>query len=551
MSSIIRSRLVKALPLMLALLSPAHALQVGADNAGAIPDNDPLGRALNFQVSGLTENVRTVELELALSHGAVGDLDVELTAPNGVARLLIFGGTGQQKGNAQGSRRDLNGTYRFSDAVSGDWWFAATDASAPGALTSGAYRTISRGNGFSFHGGCATHLDAAFGELTPAQANGSWTLHVRDLGAGETGAVASARLFINETNVPVALFASGFEAASAVPATRQVVANHCFKAPSDINGDGLTDAVSYDRGGVFTVTLNPGPGISSSTSFVAIDAGYCFFALDLDFDGDAVSDLARWCEGGANVPASFWLALSTRPGSAMRQIQLGMGSGAEDRDNPVVVGDYDGDGRDDLAVFNQPGQFQPPDTIWLVVRYSATGELRAFPVAFGARGSSTVTAGSDLNGDGIADLVLRQLGSTPPPESRFVILFGPDFTAQRVVDHAHHVVSGFAAGPRVLGSNALTVMSAESGSWQWWSRDLDSFATELQTFGPDAEWVRPAVGDFDGDALLDLAYVDARSIPTTLTYQGTTGVVGVLQNALSNPAAPSTLFPSWRIGWIE
>ncbi|HRF53149.1 MAG TPA: FG-GAP-like repeat-containing protein, partial [Aquimonas sp.] len=455
MSSIIRSRLVKALPLMLALLSPAHALQVGAGNAGAIPDNDPLGRALNFQVSGLTEDVRTVELELALSHGAVGDLDVELTAPNGVARLLIFGGTGQQKGNAQGSRRDLNGTYRFSDAVSGDWWFAATDASAPGALTSGAYRTISRGNGFSFHGGCATHLNAAFGELTPAQANGSWTLHVRDLGAGETGAVASARLFINETNVPVALFASGFEAASAVPATRQVVANHCFKAPSDINGDGLTDAVSYDRGGVFTVTLNPGPGISSSTSSVAIDAGYCFFALDLDFDGDAVSDLARWCEGGANVPASFWLALSTRPGSAMRQIQLGMGSGAEDRDNPVVVGDYDGDGRDDLAVFNQPGQFQPPDTIWLVVRYSATGELRAFPVAFGARGSSTVTAGSDLNGDGIADLVLRQLGSTPPPESRFVILFGPDFTAQRVVDHAHHVVSGFAAGPRVLGSNAL------------------------------------------------------------------------------------------------
>ncbi|HRD73951.1 MAG TPA: FG-GAP-like repeat-containing protein [Aquimonas sp.] len=551
MSSIIRSRLVKALPLMLALLSPAHALQVGAGNAGAIPDNDPLGRALNFQVSGLTEDVRTVELELALSHGAVGDLDVELTAPNGVARLLIFGGTGQQKGNAQGSRRDLNGTYRFSDAVSGDWWFAATDASAPGALTSGAYRTISRGNGFSFHGGCATHLNAAFGELTPAQANGSWTLHVRDLGAGETGAVASARLFINETNVPVALFASGFEAASAVPATRQVVANHCFKAPSDINGDGLTDAVSYDRGGVFTVTLNPGPGISSSTSSVAIDAGYCFFALDLDFDGDAVSDLARWCEGGANVPASFWLALSTRPGSAMRQIQLGMGSGAEDRDNPVVVGDYDGDGRDDLAVFNQPGQFQPPDTIWLVVRYSATGELRAFPVAFGARGSSTVTAGSDLNGDGIADLVLRQLGSTPPPESRFVILFGPDFTAQRVVDHAHHVVSGFAAGPRVLGSNALTVMSAESGSWQWWSRDIDSFATELQTFGPDAEWVRPAVGDFDGDALLDLAYVDARSIPTTLTYQGTTGVVGVLQNALSNPAAPSTLFPSWRIGWIE
>jgi len=551
MSSIIRSRLVKALPLMLALLSPAHALQVGAGNAGAIPDNDPLGRALNFQVSGLTEDVRTVELELALSHGAVGDLDVELTAPNGVARLLIFGGTGQQKGNAQGSRRDLNGTYRFSDAVSGDWWFAATDASAPGALTSGAYRTISRGNGFSFHGGCATHLNAAFGELTPAQANGSWTLHVRDLGAGETGAVASARLFINETNVPVALFASGFEAASAVPATRQVVANHCFKAPSDINGDGLTDAVSYDRGGVFTVTLNPGPGISSSTSSVAIDAGYCFFALDLDFDGDAVSDLARWCEGGANVPASFWLALSTRPGSAMRQIQLGMGSGAEDRDNPVVVGDYDGDGRDDLAVFNQPGQFQPPDTIWLVVRYSATGELRAFPVAFGARGSSTVTAGSDLNGDGIADLVLRQLGSTPPPESRFVILFGPDFTAQRVVDHAHHVVSGFAAGPRVLGSNALTVMSAESGSWQWWSRDIDSFATELQTFGPDAEWVRPAVGDFDGDALLDLAYVDARSIPATLTYQGTTGVVGVLQNALSNPAAPSTLFPSWRIGWIE
>lgn len=552
MSAIISLRLVKTLILTLAFLSPAHALQVGAGNPGQIPDNDPLGRTLTFSVSGLTDNIQTVELELVLTHGAVGDLSVELTSPNGVARLLVFGGTGQQKGNAQGSRRDLNGTYRFSDSASGDLWFAGTDSSAPSVVPPGAYRTISKGNGSSFHGGCSTHMDAAFGELTPLQANGNWILNVRDLGAGETGAVHSARLFINENNIPMAIFASGFEAAPMAASTAQGVIKHCFKAPSDINGDGLTDAVSYDRGGVFTVTLNPGPGISSSSQSIAIDPSRtCINALDLDFDGDVVSDLALWCEGGTGLPASFWIALSTRPGSAMRQVHLGMGSGAEDRDNPVVVGDYDGDGRDDLAVFNQPAQFLPPDTNWLVVRYSATGEVRSFPVAFGARGSSIVTAGSDLNGDGIDDLVLRQLGSTPPPQSRFVILSGPDFTSRREIDHASHVVSGFAAGPRLVASNALTVMTGESGSWAWWSRDIDSFVTESQWFGPDAEWVRPAVGDFDGDALLDLAYVDARSIPVALIYQGSTGVIGVLQNALANPASPRTLFLSWRIGWID
>ena len=69
-------------------------------------------------------------------------------------------------------------------------------------VPSGGYRTSAPGGVGST--GAATSLNAVFGGLTPAQANGAWTLVLRDRGLQDTGDVTVATLFVDES-LPVSL----------------------------------------------------------------------------------------------------------------------------------------------------------------------------------------------------------------------------------------------------------------------------------------------------------------------------------------------------------
>lgn len=200
----------------LALLAStsAHALVFTGGGAGFIPNGGgtidltcsthTAGPALNmiFPVSGLTVPITTVGVRMMFdpTHGAVGELHVQLAAPGDTPKTTLFGGTGRSAANTFGASSNAEGPYLFADNQTGDWWAAATAADTFHSVPPGGYRTTSNSTG------ATTSLDAVFAGLTPAQANGTWTLSITDDCTDEMiGGIRDATLYINDAAMPVRL----------------------------------------------------------------------------------------------------------------------------------------------------------------------------------------------------------------------------------------------------------------------------------------------------------------------------------------------------------
>jgi len=110
-----------------------------------------------------------------------------------------------------------------------------------------------------------------------------------------------------------------------------------------------------------------------------------------DYDGDGKSDLAVYQPSGG-----VWSILKSSTDYATSEtLVLGGGPAIP------VAGDYDGDGITDVAVF------QPASGTWLV-RLSSTG----LPETLGSLGATTGTpVVGDYDGDGRVDLALFSEGS--------------------------------------------------------------------------------------------------------------------------------------------
>ena len=185
----------------------AAALEFSGINLGAIPDNDPAGRDVTFAVSGATSPLADVRVSITLAHTFVGDLEVELVSPGGVARRVIFARTGRNATGGNGGN-DLGDTYVFSDRGR-DWWAAV--AAITGVVPGGEFRASTTATTLTplKTGGCTVPITFAFATLAPVDINGTWTLHIADRAAADTGAISAARLRLIPTND--AIFASGFE----------------------------------------------------------------------------------------------------------------------------------------------------------------------------------------------------------------------------------------------------------------------------------------------------------------------------------------------------
>jgi len=193
------------------MASDSSALQFSGSGVGEIPDGlgggieggcnaatEGAALAVSFAVEGLAAPITNIGVRLSFDppHTYVGDLHVVLAAPDGVRSAPIFGDTGNSGDGDDSS--DVRGPYAFSDSLSGDWWGAAAAADEAVEIPSGEYRATSDGLTQ------AVSLLAAFGNLSPVQANGRWTLTIADDCIGDTGSVSAAALVINES-LPVSL----------------------------------------------------------------------------------------------------------------------------------------------------------------------------------------------------------------------------------------------------------------------------------------------------------------------------------------------------------
>lgn len=194
-------------------------VEVPGTNVGPIPDRPPETtpcgppagppRDILFQVSSLNFTVEDVEVELAGNHGYVGDLTVELIAPGGSPRHMVFGRLGVTSPFGCGYGADLDGTYIFSDAASppaGGFWQAAVGVDN---VPSGSYRTTDSGGAGATSPMPATSLRDTFGGLPGSAAGGTWILRVTDSATQITGTISSANLRLYRATETI--FANGFE----------------------------------------------------------------------------------------------------------------------------------------------------------------------------------------------------------------------------------------------------------------------------------------------------------------------------------------------------
>jgi subtilisin-like proprotein convertase family protein len=176
---------------------------------GTIPDGTG-ERNVSFPLSGYTGSPAQISVGMTFNpvHTYAGDLDVVLRAPDGTHEATIFSRTGLTSGVPSGDDSDLAGPYLFFDNNSNNWWSAASSTGSNAAIPAGSYRS-------SDSSGANTFIDPAFTGVS--NANGTWTLRLRDVVGQDSGGISAARLSVLEgvdTSAPATPTLSGTDPAS-------------------------------------------------------------------------------------------------------------------------------------------------------------------------------------------------------------------------------------------------------------------------------------------------------------------------------------------------
>ncbi|MFG1609483.1 FG-GAP repeat domain-containing protein [Actinoplanes sp. NPDC049265] len=301
-------------------------------------------------------------------------------------------------------------------------------------------------------------------------------------------------------------------AISAVTIIAQIPATSASAAPpagggfagvaGDFNGDGRDDIVTFTRGAAADVYVALSTGSSFSGTGVK---WHDYFAVGTetplvgDFNGDGRDDIATFTRGAA---ADVYVALST--GSSF------VGTGWKWHNHFAVgneipaVGDFNGDGRDDIATFTRGTAADVYVALSTGSSFSGTGWKWHNYFAVG----NEIPAVGDFNGDGRDDIATFTRGASA--DVYVALSTGSSFSGTGWKWHNY-----FAAGtelPTVGDFNrdgradivtftrgaaadvyvALSTGSSFSGTgWKW--HNYFAVGSEI-----------PGTGDFDGDRRADI-----------------------------------------------
>jgi len=323
---------------------------------------------------------------------------------------------------------------------------------------------------------------------------------------GSTATILADYSLTAGTNI-TAVTANTFTiAAGATTATLNVVA-----LSDAVNDPNETVKVNLTSGGDYILGYNPSASFTPPTNFAA---GSSPISVTVgDFNGDGKSDLAVANRGSNNVS----VLLGTGTGSFGAATNFSVGNAP----SSVTVGDFNGDGKSDLAVANRYGNNV---SVLLGTGTGSFGTATNFSVGIFP---VSVTVG-DFNGDGKSDLATAN-GSSNNVSVRLGTGAGSFGTATNfsVGTGPASVTVGDFNGD---GKSDLAVANANS------SNVSVLLGTGTGSFGPATNFTvgsfpySVTVGDFNGDGKSDLAVANAGSSNVSVLLGTGTGSFGTATN---------------------
>ena len=312
-----------------------------------------------------------------------------------------------------------------------------------------------------------------------------------------------------------------------VAASAQTLPSAQFNKRYDFNGDGKADvslySTDYDAGnrGSFYIANSPNDQFRG-VQWGGSGNGFTDEPIAGDFDGDGRGDFAVIrIESGVCA----WYILNNQA-TSYRRVAFGTNNNQFVCETPVPA-DYDGDGKDDIAVARRNASGNTFSYYWI---RSTDGQIGGRTVSYEtANTECRPTLPGDYNGDRKADFVVR-CRLTATNQQYFNITDNAANTTQRVfwgifTAYTNNGTTYFPEGDIFVpgdydgdGKTDLAVVrdtlsssgSNDVGSFTWYIRRSSDGALQAQRYGGhDSSSYRdfPTPADYDGDGKTDLAVI--------------------------------------------
>lgn len=269
----------------------------------------------------------------------------------------------------------------------------------------------------------------------------------------------------------------------------------------DFDGDGKSDfavtrAADASSPSTWYITNSGGAPINSFVQFGTGVRGFGFVnATDVaspgDFDGDGKTDIAVFRPNGLGDPSRSYFFILESGNNVFRSEQFGAQG-----DNPTIIDDYDGDGKADVAVYRE-GATAGAQSFWFY-RPSASPTVNFHTLPWGIRGD--FVAPGDYDGDGTTDICIYRplINGT----GQFILNRSSDGTIEFVNWGlgTDQINPGDYDGD---GKTDFMVTRNVNGGILWYllTRTGTMSTQQFGTFSTDYT----AQGDYDGDGKTDIA----------------------------------------------